>query len=170
MRIADIRSVIDAAAWRIRDLQGHTLEEFMCANVHDSMGRHIVALKTLDIPDRFAHETERRDYLIGACERMIERWFAAKSVNVPGVSEPKCTTVYIVPAWSDQAGQCRIVARKGLIPDPRSDYAENPGCWFEIGLMSSSGQIRCIQAPAKVYEELRHSEPLAAGNVFQFNP
>lgn len=170
MRIADIRSAIDSAAWCVRDFQGHTREEFARADVPGSLGRHIAALQALDIAERFAQDRERRDYQIGACQRMIARWHETRCITGPAGNEPVCTTVYIVPAWSDQAGQCRIVARNAFIADPRLDYQENPGRWHEIGLMSSSGEIRCLTAPVPVYNELRASEPLAAGNVFRFQP
>ncbi|RTL34275.1 MAG: hypothetical protein EKK53_26665 [Burkholderiales bacterium] len=171
MRIADIRSVIDAAAWRIRDLQGHTREEFVAVNVPHVLGEHIANLRALDIPVRFGSEHEQRQYQIGACERQIDRWRGMQGINnKPFEHEPSATTVYIVPAFSDQAGQCRIVARKGCWPDARDSYRESPGAWVEIGLMDSSGHLRCLTAPTKVFNELRTSEPLAAGNVFQFQP
>lgn len=169
MRIADIRAAIDSAAWRIRDFQGHTREEFQRADVPGALAAHIEVLKGLDIPERFAQDRESRAYQIGACERMIARWRESRGFTAPD-GAPEATTVYIVPAWSDQAGQCRIVSRQGFWPNARDSYRESPGAWQEIGLMSSSGELRCLTAPAKVFNELRTSEPLAAGTVFQFNP
>lgn len=74
------------------------------------------------------------------------------------------TTVYIVPAWSDQAGQCRIASRPGKVENARDDYRNNPDAWKDIGIMNSQGRLVCIDSSNKnVYRELMECSPLAAG-------
>ena len=77
------------------------------------------------------------------------------------------TTLYIVPAMTDQAGQCRIVARKGAWAAKQS-YCENPEAWQEAGIMNSQGHIVCLNAPAKVYQQLIQDEPHMAGLEIQY--
>jgi hypothetical protein len=78
------------------------------------------------------------------------------------------TTVYIVPAMTDQAGQCRIVAREGEVDSARDDYRRNPDTWQEIGIMNSRGKLVCIEAAnLDIVDELKASEPLMAGLVFE---
>lgn len=78
------------------------------------------------------------------------------------------TTVYIVPAMTDQAGQCRIVSREGVFKSPRDDYRQSPGAWKEIGIMNSRGKLVCLEADnLDVVEELKSAEPLMAGLVFE---
>lgn len=81
------------------------------------------------------------------------------------------TTYLIVPAMTDQAGQCRIVAREDW--DTRqsalADYRANPDKWAEVGLMSSRGFLVCISAPPSVAEAITDSQPLAAGTTFTFD-
>ena len=48
-------------------------------------------------------------------------------------------TAYIVPALTNQAGQCRIVARAGVPASAREDYRAHPDTWQEVGLMNSPG-------------------------------
>lgn len=78
------------------------------------------------------------------------------------------TTMYIVPAFSDQAGQCRIVAREGQVADARADYQKNPKAWKEAGLMNSRGKLVCLQGTAEMVQEFRDCEPLMAGTQFVF--
>ncbi len=78
------------------------------------------------------------------------------------------TSVYIVPAMTDQAGQCRIVAREGKVSSARDDYRRNPDAWHEIGLMNSRGMLVCLSADnLAVVEELKACEPLMAGLEFE---
>ena len=78
------------------------------------------------------------------------------------------TTLYIVvPAMTDQAGQCRIVARRGAWAAKQS-YRENPEAWHEAGIMNSQGHIVCLNAPAKVYQQLIQDEPHMAGLEVQY--
>jgi len=79
-------------------------------------------------------------------------------------------TLYIVPAFSDVAGQCRIVARDSdhKVKSARDNYRKDPDAWKEVGLMSSRGALRCITAEPEVVSELKDCEPLMAGMVFEF--
>lgn len=78
------------------------------------------------------------------------------------------TSVYIVPAMTDIAGQCRIVAREGKVNSARDDYRKNPDAWKEIGLMNSRGMLVCLAADnLGVVEELKACEPLMAGMQFE---
>lgn len=72
-------------------------------------------------------------------------------------------TYLIVPAWSDQAGQCRIVARDGEFVGALHHYRGHPSAWQEVGLMNSHGQLVCLEAPASVVQEFKDCEPLMAG-------
>lgn len=76
------------------------------------------------------------------------------------------TTLLIVPAFSDQAGQCRIVARDGRTADCLKSYRSAPDEWREVGLMDSRGNVRCIEAE---FSALRDDAPLMAGNSYVFN-
>lgn len=71
---------------------------------------------------------------------------------------------YIVPAWSDQAGQCRIVSTdtQGRI-DAGRHYEQHPERWREVGLMSSQGKLRCLTADRTIYDDIKSQEPLMAG-------
>lgn len=79
-------------------------------------------------------------------------------------------TVLIVPAWSGQAGQCRIVATDGDIRDALKSYRTDPSRWAEVGLMNSSGKVVTLSRElqdAGLLEEMRDCEPLMAGASFQ---
>ncbi|CDQ10682.1 conserved hypothetical protein [Acidithiobacillus ferrivorans] len=78
-------------------------------------------------------------------------------------------TVYIVPASTDQAGQCRIVAAKGTFDSPRDSYQAHPELWKEIGIMNSAGKIVCLQATPQMTDSMKDCEPLIAGSYFQFD-
>ena len=80
------------------------------------------------------------------------------------------TTYYIVPAMTDIAGQCRIVAcnasLKELAAEARSvrdHYRKFPEQWKEAGLMNSRGQVVALDAPPHVWLEFQNCEPLMAG-------
>lgn len=81
------------------------------------------------------------------------------------------TCYLIVPAWSDQAGQCRIVSRTHEVIHPKSlqHYREFPSQWGEVGLMNSQGKLVCLDAPPAVIQELKDSEPLSAGVCWSFD-
>ena len=76
-------------------------------------------------------------------------------------------TFYIVPAFTDQAGQCRIVSKitESVFP-PK--YHENPEDWKEAGLMNSRGKLICLEATIQQSAEIVDCEPLYAGMVFSF--
>ncbi|MFI0610078.1 MAG: hypothetical protein ACH37Z_19565 [Anaerolineae bacterium] len=79
------------------------------------------------------------------------------------------TEYLIVPAFSDQAGQCRIVCRQGpLVKDALLHYRANPQEWRESGLMNSRGSLVCMDAPKDVIAEFKACEPLMAGTCFVF--
>lgn len=78
-------------------------------------------------------------------------------------------TALIVPAFSDQAGQCRIVARPGKWPDALASYRENDKLWKDVGLMNSRGAL--VYANDKnLRDELRDCEPLMAGLTVTYCP
>lgn len=81
---------------------------------------------------------------------------------------PKQLTIYIVPAWSDQGGQCRIVAQDDFYGVARDAYRANPSGWKEVGLMNSRGQLVCLTAPSHVYSDIKECEPLMAGMAFTY--
>lgn len=72
-------------------------------------------------------------------------------------------TYYIVPSWSDQAGQCRIVSREGKIQDARADYQDNPRLWAEAGIMNSRGALVCLDGRKEAWAVFKDCEPLMAG-------
>lgn len=75
-------------------------------------------------------------------------------------------TYLIVPAMTDQAGQCRIVRHPGRKACALADYRLRPDEWSEAGLMNSSGKLVCLDAPAELHEEMKGDEPLAAGLIY----
>lgn len=80
------------------------------------------------------------------------------------------TCFYIVPAWSDQAGKCRIVSRTHEhVPDAARHYRQFPEQWTEAGLMNSQGGLVALSASKAVFQELKDSEPLAAGVCWTFD-
>lgn len=72
-------------------------------------------------------------------------------------------TALIVPAFSDMASQCRIVAREGDIGDALRDYRRDYRRWREVGLMNSKGELVCCEDLGTLRAELRECVPLAAG-------
>jgi hypothetical protein len=77
-------------------------------------------------------------------------------------------TALIVPAFSDMASQCRIVARDGEIADALRDYRANPRAWREVGLMDSRGTLVCCEDHGTLRAELRDYGTLAAGYVIDY--
>jgi hypothetical protein len=77
-------------------------------------------------------------------------------------------TFLIVPAWSDQASQCRIVSKQGPTKDPLQEYRANPGQWKEAGLMNSRGAIVYLNAPKEIIDDIRSCEPLMASTTFTY--
>jgi|GEM_PF-1586179 len=72
-------------------------------------------------------------------------------------------TFYIVPAWSDQAGQCRIVSREGFEGDAGKSYRADPDKWQEAGKMNSRGELVCLNGSKEAWREFKDCEPLMAG-------
>ena len=65
-------------------------------------------------------------------------------------------TYYIVPAWSDQAGQCRIYRLLEPVPrDAGEHYRKFPGLWKSAGIMNSRGELVCFGGPKEHAAELR---------------
>lgn len=83
---------------------------------------------------------------------------------------PTTIQYLIVPAWSDQAGQCRIVRREHEIqhPDPLQHYRQYPQQWQEAGIMNSRGVVVTLDASPEVLQEFRDCEPLMAGTSLSF--
>ncbi len=75
------------------------------------------------------------------------------------------TTYYIVPAWSDQAGYCRIVSRVGAISNAPDNYRQHPEQWMEAGRMNSEGRLVYLNGSKHALQEFRDCEPLMAGLV-----
>ncbi|MGK9452977.1 hypothetical protein ACSSZE_17245 [Acidithiobacillus caldus] len=76
------------------------------------------------------------------------------------------STFYIVPALTDQAGQCHVVAHDQTIRAAAQHYRAHPGEWRDVGIMSSQGRLVCLDASPATAAALRESEPLMAGLVF----
>lgn len=75
---------------------------------------------------------------------------------------------YIVPAWSDQASQCRIVTRQvDKKIDAAASYRAAPELWKEAGLMNSQGKLVCLN-DQQAFIEMSQDEPLAAGVQYSF--
>jgi hypothetical protein len=74
-------------------------------------------------------------------------------------------TYLIVPAWSDLAGQCKIVSREGRHPQALLSWRENHTLWQESGIMNSQGKLVCLDNAA-LWEEMKADEPLSAGSVY----
>ena len=70
------------------------------------------------------------------------------------------TTYLVVPAFSDQAGQLRIVSRRASCPLTLADYRHAPDLWAEAGLVNAQGHVVSLAAPSRVLDELRDCEPI----------
>ena len=79
------------------------------------------------------------------------------------------TTIYIHPAYTDQAGQCRVYATNELGDlNAADDYRARPNRWREVGLMNSRGELVCFDGPREMRQTLVDSQPLMAGLTFTF--
>lgn len=76
----------------------------------------------------------------------------------------------IVPAMTDQAGQCRIVHRvtPAHVSVGLNDYRDKPALWMEVGIMASDGHVVCLDAWPEVWKDMRDSEPLMASTTFSY--
>ena len=77
-------------------------------------------------------------------------------------------TALIVPAFSDVAGQCRIVAKDGKVRDALRNYRSKPDEWRDVGLMNSRGELVCCEDMGTLRAELKDCSPLSAGLVIDF--
>jgi len=78
-------------------------------------------------------------------------------------------TYLIVPAITDQAGQCRIASINHHRPvtNALKTYRENPSYWTEAGIMSSQGKLMCLDN-AEHFKDMQQDEPLAAGATYTY--
>lgn len=80
-------------------------------------------------------------------------------------------TYLIVPAMTDQAGQCRIVVATHVdnVHLGLKDYRANPDMWKDCGIMASDGHIVCIDVSHPSHRNgMKRDEPLAAGVTYRF--
>lgn len=73
----------------------------------------------------------------------------------------------IVPAWSDQAGYCRIVyisITEKL--DLLKLYRTEPERFLEAGKMNSQGRLVYLNCTNEQREDIKACEPLMAGEQF----
>lgn len=103
---------------------------------------------------------------------MTTQAFLYKQDDVLKVPAMKITYL-IVPAMTDQAGQCRIVARKHLDdhifkPSALDNYRNDPDAWYEAGLMDSRGKVVCLD-DAVFADDMKLDEPLRAGLVYTYD-
>lgn len=75
---------------------------------------------------------------------------------------------YIVPALTDQAGQCHIVRHTGNPENPKLHYQRHPEQWAEAGLINSRGRLVCLQANPDITQDIKGCEPLMAGMLFHY--
>lgn len=79
-------------------------------------------------------------------------------------------TLYIAPAFSDQAGQCRIYATNALFnASAASHYRLHPQLWKEVGLMNSRGRLVCFEGAAEQRQDLTNDQPLMAGLTYTYD-
>lgn len=83
--------------------------------------------------------------------------------------EKTSKTYLIVPAWSNQAGQCRIVVRENVPAsiDALQSYRDAPNLWKEAGLMNSQGKMVCLN-DKEALKKMSLDEPLMAGMQYTF--
>lgn len=96
---------------------------------------------------------------------------ATKPASSPSVAQrfkDGPVTLLIVPALTEIAGQCRIVAFPGHNTNALKDYRANPGQWHEVGLMNSHGKLVHLDAGKNVWDDIQGCEPLMAGLVFHY--
>jgi hypothetical protein len=82
-------------------------------------------------------------------------------------------TYLIVPAVTDQAGQCRIVKRQHDIdfkpPLGLRDYRDKPELWKEAGIMNSRGELVCLDCTHPSHAlHMKRDQPLMAGTTYTF--
>lgn len=73
------------------------------------------------------------------------------------------TTYLVLPAWSEQAGQLRIVSRRAGCTLTLTDYRNDATGWADAGLVAAqAGRLVCLNAPASVWAEFKACEPIRA--------
>ena len=78
--------------------------------------------------------------------------------------------IYIAPAFSDQAGQCRIYATDAFFnASAASHYKLHPRLWKEVGLMNSRGRLVCFEGTSQQRQDLTDDQPLMAGLTYTYN-
>ncbi len=90
-------------------------------------------------------------------------------VPIPKEDDKPVVTVLIVPAFSDQAGQCRIVAAEGKHSDALASYRRDGSMWKKVGAMNSQGRVVALSKDlqdAGLLAEMQESEPMMAGTQF----
>lgn len=79
-------------------------------------------------------------------------------------------TLYIAPALSDQAGQCRIYATEAVFnASVASHYRLHPALWKEVGLMNSRGKLVCFEGTIQQRQDLIDDQPLMAGLTYTYS-
>lgn len=79
------------------------------------------------------------------------------------------TTLYIAPALTSQAGQCRIYATEALFNSSASShYVRHPELWHEVGIMSSRGRLVCFSGTGEQRRDLTDDQPLMAGITYTY--
>lgn len=81
------------------------------------------------------------------------------------------TTLYIHPALTDQAGQCRIYATEAYTGGMYigRHYEQHPELYREVGIMNSRGKLVCFDGPAYQRQDLIDCQPLMAGTTFTYD-
>lgn len=77
-------------------------------------------------------------------------------------------TALIVPAVTDQAGQCRIVVAEGRFSSALTAYRKDPDAWREVGHMNSQGYVLACDPIGNLVSELKECEPLMAATQLTF--
>lgn len=73
--------------------------------------------------------------------------------------------LYIKPALTDIAGQCRIYYVPDQARPPHKSDWKDQDDWEEVGLMNSRGELVCISAEFNTVIT-RADEPLMAGTTY----
>jgi len=100
MKISDIRRAIDSAQNARTDLQGHTTQEFIAADVSARLGRHIETLSALQIPARYVEELRQRSVAIDALARMLDRWQGLRAAEATKSAASKASPIQFLPFGS----------------------------------------------------------------------
>jgi DNA-binding transcriptional regulator YiaG len=91
--IDSMRRVIESCNWSRNDLGGATRQEFIATDVPARLGRHIEAVRALQIPPRFARDIEAQAEAIERALKTIARWHAMQ----PGAVDNPAPTTQAAP-------------------------------------------------------------------------